>query len=108
MKIIKVEDCRRCPRPTKYNMSMKSVCQFKHIELDNFPVIPDWCPLEDEQDLNTALNILQDKLRRFSYIDFEVLHDDETWGLYEFEGDEIVSGDTLKELLVNLVKKEGK
>ena len=46
MKIIEVYDCASCPY-----RDMDNTCALKLEEIENIHTIPDWCPLEDEEDL---------------------------------------------------------
>lgn len=115
-KIIKISNCGACNYHYMSQLSENvTYCQHEDNQYDvatggdpvipDFPRIPDWCCLED--DLTPALDILQGHLNRLSYIDFD--EDDGVFvcGLYKYDGDLIVSGQSIKELLINLVNLEG-
>lgn len=118
MKIIKISICTHCGECNHHFMSQLSenitYCLHEDNQYDvstggdpiipDFPHIPDWCPLEDNQDLTPALDILQKCINRGDSL--------KKWkdGTYKLSGLEgvIVEGKTIKELLVNLVKLKEK
>lgn len=118
MKIIKINNCGACNYHFISQLSENvTYCQHEDNQYDvstggdpiipEFPNIPEWCCLEDGQNLTPALDILQGYLDNKGYISqSEGLCIENNYSLFDAGGDEIASGENIKELLVNLVKKE--
>lgn len=116
MKIIKISNCTECKYYSKSQMSVgivycaheDNVATGSYPIIPDFPNIPDWCALEDEQDLTPSLDILQGHLKSGNHISY---NSGRIWGcesivLFRRDGEEIASSKTLKELLIDLIKKE--
>lgn len=112
MKIIKINNCGECQFFAFHygeNCVIDTCIKVSpHKKIDDKSLIPEWCPLEDEQDLMPALDTLQGYLEKGCYIDYgygESYGDKKVW-LYRSDGDLIASGKNIEELRINLVKKE--
>lgn len=121
MKIIKVDSCCNCPYLD--NMADRAWwCQHPSI-VDGYGLgsllgnntretlmsIPAACPLEDEKDLIPALDLLQKHLEKGDYIDYDRFcrkGSQRQLALWNTLGELIISGTTIRELLVNLSMKE--
>lgn len=107
MKIIKVESCDSCPYIGRGQVFKCGLMAGMIVE--NYRVIPQWCPLEDTVDMIPvyALESLQQHLEKGDYIDYDKFCRkgiSRKLALWNPSGELIVSGKNMKELLNNLLK----